>query len=1155
MDAVVVVPVVLVSPPRSRETRRMAAVNADRNLLFGILAFQMDFVDRDALIAAMNAWVVRKDHPLGQILVEQGALAEDERRLLDPLVEKHLARHGGDAQRSLISVAAEPGLQSALESVADYDFQASLMQVGQARTQAGKPVDALSETIGIGESTTAGGGDSNGRFRLLRLHDRGGLGEVFVALDRELNREVALKQMQERHADDPQLRARFIVEAEVTGGLEHPGIVPVYGLGTYPDGRPFYAMRFIRGDNLKSAVERFHADPELVRDDGKRTLERQRLLGRFLDICNAVFYAHSRGVLHRDLKPGNIMLGKFGETLLVDWGLAKSVRRAEPALDLSERTFAPGSGSDVQPTEMGGRLGTPAYMSPEQAAGELDRMGPASDIYSLGATLYFMLTGKPPFQQDGDLPALLRKVERGEFPPPSQINPRVDRALDAICKKAMALDPKNRYATARELAVDIEHWLADEPISAWREPRRKHLERWVRRHKPLVASAASLVIVGLIALSIGTLLLGQANRRVHEQRDLARENFQKARQAVDLFLTSVSEEQLLNQPGLEDLRRKLLGSALDYYQGFVQQGGNDPNLRRQLAEAYLRVGEINGELGSHAEAIKALDHSLEILEPLRKDAPTDVALATAAARAFQMLGYSYLRNDQAEPGERAIRSAIASLEPLERDHPEVAEYGRRLGRCYDLLGVVGIVTGHDAQYLPNWDQAVDVLERTIARHQKDIEARSFLIKAIYNRSSGLEGLDNFERATQSGRRAVELGRQFREVSAENPVILFDFGMSLEFLSSAELFLGRFQSSQRDSVGAVELFRPLHAASPGVAVYRSFLFQGLNRAAQALIKLDHQASAEATIREALALLEKMGPESSFDRFDRQMLSELELARGALLAGGGRWSEALPVLEAERVRCEELFRKSPDDWKEHRNLIDAQAMLVEARLGARGVSRPDAIAALAQILAETESDSRRLDRPTVRVSRAEVLFRQAALQLAAGNIAEAEPTLERAISPLEAQTAAHPERLHWKLALAQAISLRSEIHHRANRQAQALADARRAVELLAPTVVEGSGYLYELGAFQTAYRGLAIQLNAASGTQNAPPELATCLDTLNKAVTAGFDDVVKLRKDPRLKLLRERQNGEFERIVAAAAAAASQATNSEAAKESEILILKN
>ncbi len=644
----------------------MAAGNADRNLLFGILALQMDFVDRDALIAAMNAWVLRKDQPLGEILVLQGALAEDERRLLEPLVEKHLARHGGDAQRSLISVATERSLREALESVADFDVQASLAQFGGARVQASRQVDVLSETLDIGESTTPGAGGSDGRFRLLRLHDRGGLGEVFVALDRELNREVALKQMQERHADDPQLRARFVVEAEVTGGLEHPGIVPVYGLGTYSDGRPFYAMRFIRGDNLKSAVGRFHADPELMHDEGKRTLERRRLLGRFLDVCNAVSYAHSRGVLHRDLKPGNIMLGKYGETLLVDWGLAKSVRRTEPALDLSEHTFAPGSGSDVQPTEMGARVGTPAYMSPEQAAGQLDHLGPASDIYSLGATLYFVLTGRPPFEQDKDLVELLRKVEHGEFQPPSQVNPRVDRALDAICKKAMALEPSDRYPSVRALAEEIEHWLADEPVSAWREPRRRRLERWVRRHKPLVAGLASLVIVGLIALTIGTVLLGQANRRVQEQRDLANgqrdlasrqrdlasENFQKARQAVDIFLTNVSEEQLLNQPGLQPLRQKLLRSALDYYQDFVRKRADDPTLRRQLAEAYRRLGEINGELSNHPEAIAALEQAVRIFEPLRAAAPTDVELSIAPARALQALAYSRLRMDEAEPGER-----------------------------------------------------------------------------------------------------------------------------------------------------------------------------------------------------------------------------------------------------------------------------------------------------------------------------------------------------------------------------------------------------------------------------------------------------------------------------------------------------------------------
>ena len=163
------------------------------------------------------------------------------------------------------------------------------------------------------------------RFRILRPHARGGLGEVFVAQDEELHREVALKEIQERHADHPESRARFLLEAEITGGLEHPGIVPVYGLGQYADGRPFYAMRFIKGDSLKDAIERFHKEDARRRAASERSLELRKLLGRFVDVCDAIAYAHSRGVLHRDLKPGNVMLGKYGETLVVDWGLAKPV--------------------------------------------------------------------------------------------------------------------------------------------------------------------------------------------------------------------------------------------------------------------------------------------------------------------------------------------------------------------------------------------------------------------------------------------------------------------------------------------------------------------------------------------------------------------------------------------------------------------------------------------------------------------------------------------------------------------------------------------------------------------------------------------------------------------------------------------------------------
>ena len=247
-----------------------------------------------------------------------------------------------------------------------------------------------------------------------------------VALDAELNREVALKEMLDRHAHDPASRARFLREAEITGGLEHPGIVPVYGMGSYADGRPYYAMRFIQGDSLKQAIAAFHADARLRRDPGLRSLELRKLLRRFLDVCNAIEYAHRRGVLHRDLKPGNIMLGRYGETLVVDWGLAKTREKVGQGSAEEERTLVPSASGDSAETLPGSALGTPGYMSPEQAAGDLDRLGPRSDVYSLGATLYCLLTGRPPFQ-GSDLGAVLRAVQEGRFPRPREVDATIDR--------------------------------------------------------------------------------------------------------------------------------------------------------------------------------------------------------------------------------------------------------------------------------------------------------------------------------------------------------------------------------------------------------------------------------------------------------------------------------------------------------------------------------------------------------------------------------------------------------------------------------------------------------------------------------------------------------------------------------------------------------
>jgi WD40 repeat protein/tRNA A-37 threonylcarbamoyl transferase component Bud32 len=477
----------------------------DRNLLFGILALQMDFIGRDDLIAAMNAWVLDKDKSLGQVLTGQGAIRPADHALLEALVQRHLALHQEDPQRSLAALGSVETVRQHLEQVADADVQASLAQATVSQVE----VDSNATT----RYAPPGGLPAHARFQVLRPYARGGLGEVFVALDQELHREVALKEIQEKHADNPESRARFLLEAEITGGLEHPGIVPVYGLGKYADGRPFYAMRLIRGHSLKEAIERFHQADGPAREPGERSLALRALLRRFIDACNAMAYAHSRGVLHRDLKPSNIMLGPYGETLVVDWGLAKLLGQPDAVEPTPEGVLHPAPASGVSPTQLGSTLGTPPYMSPEQAAGRHDRLGPATDVYSLGATLYCLLTGRPPFEGP-DRGEVLRKVQEGDFRPPRRVKQSVPQALEAVCLKAMALSPEDRYAGPRELADEVEHWLADEPVAACPEPLPVRARRWLKTHRTVVAASVAAVVVGVVGLVVATVLLAGANDRL-----------------------------------------------------------------------------------------------------------------------------------------------------------------------------------------------------------------------------------------------------------------------------------------------------------------------------------------------------------------------------------------------------------------------------------------------------------------------------------------------------------------------------------------------------------------------------------------------------------------------------------------------------------------
>jgi hypothetical protein len=248
-------------------------------------------------------------------------------------------------------------------------------------------------------------------------------------------------------------------------------------------------------------------------------------------------------VLHRDIKPGNVIVGKHGETLVVDWGLAKPLGRVEPGSEAGERTLVPASASGSAQTLPGSAVGTPAYMSPEQAAGDLRALGPRSDVYSLGATLYTLLSGARPFDGD-DVGAVLRRVQAGEFPPPRKVDPTIDRALEAVCLKAMAREPGDRYPTPRALAEDVERWAADEPVAAFREPFTRRARRWGRRNRTAVAAATVALVAGVVGLSALAAVQSKSNRALKKANDAKTEALKaetKAKRATEEALATSEE--------------------------------------------------------------------------------------------------------------------------------------------------------------------------------------------------------------------------------------------------------------------------------------------------------------------------------------------------------------------------------------------------------------------------------------------------------------------------------------------------------------------------------------------------------------------------------------------------------------------------------------
>ena len=650
-----------------------------REMLTAMVAVQLNLITHGQFVDALSEWVTDKDVAFAEILRRRGDAAEDSLALIDSVVDKHIQMHGGDVEASLAALHLSSLTAGQLEVVDDPVVQQTRSMIGE--TPAGSVGDA--SQISGREAEPAGRGRRGearrGRFTILKRLDSGGLGDVFIAEDAELNRLVALKEIQSRYADRRDSRARFVQEGEVTGQLEHPGIVPIYGLGTDSDGNPFYAMRLVRGDNMAQAIARFFEARPRPRTADFHGTDFRRLLGRFVDVCEAVQFAHDRGVLHRDLKPGNVMLGRHGETLVVDWGLAKATGLSgDPEME-AVRTQ---SGGETADPPDGNAVGTPHYMSPEAARGEVSGLTAATDVYSLGATLYQMLTGQTAFEAG---PGLLERVADGRFPPPRDRQPAVPKALQAVCLKAMSALPADRYASCRALAEDVERFLADEAVRAMPDPLPTRVARTVRRHQGAFATAAVLGTVSLIAVSALALRLADRNRQLvaanaeaTRQRDIAAKSAEIS-QGVAEELAGVIEDNLGENPGDQEKRNTLIRTLSDYVESLASIANEPDDLLLTRAHARRIAAALKRTDRRYAEAAEDLDAGVGLA---RRAAEVGLSDGSDLVRLLTQRAIARRYTERNAEATEDLKEAGELLASLVAERPDDAGVRRLAGRWW-----------------------------------------------------------------------------------------------------------------------------------------------------------------------------------------------------------------------------------------------------------------------------------------------------------------------------------------------------------------------------------------------------------------------------------------------------------------------------------------
>lgn len=593
-------------------------------------------------------------------------------------------------------------------------------------------------------------GNTIGNYEILEEIAHGGMGVVYRARQKNLSRVVALKMLRSGPLAGPAERHRFRAEAEAFARLDHPHIVPIFDVGEQDD-RLFFTMRLMEGGSLTQHVARLRGAPR----------EAARLLA---SVADAVHYAHQRGFLHRDLKPANILLDAEGRPHVSDFGLAKRLA-VLPDDSLAELT------------QTGAVLGTPSYMAPEQASGTKGGVTTSADVYSLGAILYELLTGRPPFRAETPLATLL--LARDKDPEnPASLCPGLDRDIQTICLKCLEKDPRQRYASAAELAEELRRYVDGKGIVARPVGNVEAFTRWCRR-RPLAAALAASFLIGFALVtwqwqraerhadradanaaraeknageSAAHAERAEANAVAardnatraealavseKEYRTRAERHFARAHDAVNKFSTTFSERDLMNLPGMQDSRKGLLEDALRYYQDFLKEHAGDPQLERELAEALVRVARIRNAVGSRTESLAAYLDARAAYEKFVAASPKDREVRRKLASTCMGIGLARMAVAQTEEGMRDYDRARNLYAELLKEEPEdpIAMDGQ--AATLGNLALRHLETGKIADARAVLEEARRLREAMLARNPKNADYRDGLA-GLYNLFGSLQ---------------------------------------------------------------------------------------------------------------------------------------------------------------------------------------------------------------------------------------------------------------------------------------------------------------------------------------------------------------------------------------------------------------------------------